>query len=1182
MADVKITIDIDADTAAIDRVRQKLRRLCMEADDCTDTMDKHATSLRDLGKAQDDAGKNTEKNGKKMGTLGKIAKFLNGGLKKLAMLGFKYVAIEAAAALAVIGSAGILFKAGALLAKGYQMALSGVAYALAAVIAGAAAFAAAQRQFQSVQFAPAFSEGAINTESSFAAASGAMKMFVDDTQLAVIGTKGLSSAFKTLNDQQAVTGKTTAVFRELSNYTAGMGGDMEKGSQAMAKFLAQFQKDKSMTGAVTDAGKQLGPEFEKILKEARKKGLTSYDKFAKAAMDGELGETFSKYAGQLDAVNSTVIGKFKQAFAGIKSSFVEMGEPLLGPITKEIPRIANIIQALLLRIRGNVQEVGSGSLLTGIVNVFDKVANIVGNLVAGDLGKAGKLVSGMRTAVEWTGKAFEKVQDYLRPLVAASEVLWATLKPILGGFAGNFGSTIQTLSDSLVANKDSFVEFGNAIGKFLNATGQMGTMIKEVIIDLLPTASDTIRIFSEIITSAKPVFKAVLSFLKPILQVVNFVLKALLNVAEAIDVVLNPIISVLTLGLGDVKNVVKSLTAAVLLLGAAMVYSYSKGGIVKKAKDWIDGDSVGGQATKKGLKKGGKLLGRGLKSGGKALMRGGSAALKLAGGGSAAAGALAIGGGTVAGLGAAKLFERDDSIKSRSLSGLTGAAGGAALGAAATAWLGPGAAVGAVVGGIIGGVVGFIKAGKMKKEARKAASAVINDYMTNMDKAIKNGDIDALKKSKTDARKAAQAMFDKGGLSAGEMKKRLKDLEKLNKQVDTYIGNAGNFKQFGGMDADKMNEMLSEQKYAADAAKNEVLNVFEIMRKGGIDVGAAWDKTMGGINQRMLELRVAMFDINTNSLVEQQKAVDAAQRKLLEGDTSEESVTAFLKSAYEYALGQTGGDAVRATALMEETLGKAYGPKGSLNKVAKVVQDQADKIKIFDPNVLVNQMIQSGQLETQGKAIEAISGGQVTANQAELQIQTMIAGAGSKGAAKAAEIQSVMTAYMQGQVSREELLAALFDASGKKMEEVHSKVKSFENFALQNQDRTDANGRMGFGASSTSVVPAMSSQSVEVGGVTVQVSGFITDEKTAKWLAKMIADQTGKDIGRRMGSPTTATGFSVPTGGGSGGGFSAPTGGSGGGGGFSVPTGAFQPGGFSSPNPYGGAGGFSAPTTTGR
>jgi hypothetical protein len=261
MADVNIKIDIDADTSAIDRVRSKLRSLCKEVDDCTSTMDKHTKSLRELSDAQDNSGRRTEKNRNSFSRIGKAAKGLTGFLGKLAKFGFMYLGIEAAAALLVIASAGILFKSGQILAKAYEMSLSGVAYGFAAIVAAGAAALAAMRQFQAVQFAPSFSEGAINTDDPMRAASASMKIFIDDQEMAVIGTKGLTAAFKTLNDQQQVTGKTTAVFRQLSNYTAGMGGDMEKGSQSMAKFLAQFQKDKTMTEAVKEAGKELGPNF---------------------------------------------------------------------------------------------------------------------------------------------------------------------------------------------------------------------------------------------------------------------------------------------------------------------------------------------------------------------------------------------------------------------------------------------------------------------------------------------------------------------------------------------------------------------------------------------------------------------------------------------------------------------------------------------------------------------------------------------------------------------------------------------------------------------------------------------------------------------------------------------------------------------------------------------------------
>ena len=1114
MADVKITIDIDADTAAIDRVRSKLKALCREVDDCTQTHEKHTAALRDLSKAQKDNEDGSNKNTKKMSTLGKMAKGLSGFLKKLAMFGFKYLAIEAAAALVVIGSAGLLFKAGSMLAKGYQASLGAISYAMAGVVAAGAAFLASQRQFQQVQFAPMYSEGAVNTESSIVAASQAMSMFVEDSQMAVIGAKGLSSAFKTLSDQAPVTGKTTAVFRELSNYTAGMGGDMEKNSQAMAKFLAKFQKDKTLTEGVTTAGKELGPGFEKILKEAKKKGLNTYDKFAEAAMKGELGDTFKKYSGQLDTLNNTVIGKFKQSFSEIKSLLTDIGDPLLAPITNAIPRIKNIIEALLLRIRGNVQSIGSGSLLDGLVSAFEKGARLVGRMAGGDLGKAGSVFSGMRKAWDGIVSGFEKVQDYLRPLLAASSVLWDTLEPIFDAFGNNLDSSIQQLSDSLVDNKESWVGFGTAIGTFLTTVGSVGTMIKEVFIDLMPTLSDSLNLFSEIISASIPAFKVLLSLLKPIFWTINMILKAIMKIASIIDAVLNPIISVLTLGLLDVKNVVKSLTAAVLLLGAAMIASYAKGGVVKKAVKFIQDGGVQDAAKK------GKKVAKYGKKGGNALMRGGRAlagkvAPRLAsiGGGSAAAGASIAAGSAAAGYFTGgfvsdKLFNADTK-KSRAGGALAGAASGGAAGAAVGAGIGalfggvgagPGAIAGAIIGSIAGGISGYLKAGKERRVAKKAAGEILKSYSQGMDKAIKSGDIDALKKSAEKANEDLLGLEGSSKYGAQEIKKRRKEIESLNKQVDNYVTNASNFEMFAGMDADKMNELLGKKGgKGVDAAKNEILNIFEIMRQGGIDVSSRWRQVMGDFNQQLLEARLSMFD-NKITAIETADAVNAAQQKLLEGDTSEKSVTEFLKKSYEYALGQTGGDATAATALMKDTLDTAYGPGGSLNKVADVVRDQADKLRLFDPQVLIDQMSASGKLQTQGRAIETISGGKIGAGVAEVQIQKLVSGAGKDGAAMSSKIDKIMQAYMSGRITAEQLQASLF--SSDVMGSTLGQITSQDNM---NKGRVDEKGRTGFGATSTTVTPdSAAMQNIDIGGVTVQVSGLIKDKGTAEMIAKEV------------------------------------------------------------------------------
>lgn len=1143
MADVKITIDIDADTAAIARVRAQLKALCREVDDCADTHRKFTKQLDDLSGATRKNTKDDDDNKKGKSKLIKVVDFFSKGLRKLAMLGFKYVAIEAGAALAVIGSAGILFKTGAMLAKGYQSSLAAVSYALAAVAAAGAAFLAAQRQFQSVQFAPAFSEGAINTADRFAAASGAMKMFVDDTQMAVIGTKGLSAAFKTLNQQQAVTGKTTAVFRALSNYTAGMGGDLEKGSQSMAKFLAEFQKKKTMGDTVTEAGKELGPEFEKILKEAKKKGLTTYDKFAEAAMKGELGETFKKYSGQLDALNSTVIGRFKMAFSEIKSTFAEMGEPLLEPITKIIPRIANIIEALILRIRGNVQDIGTGSLLEGLVNVFDKVANFVGKIVTHDLSKAGTFVEGLKKMWDGVARVFEKIQDYLRPLQTAASNLWAALKPIVDAFAGNFNSTIQMLNDSLVNNKENWVSFGQSVGNFVTSIGNFGNSIKKTLIAIMPnlgkfleTIGKTMEILGTSIERAAPFLNTLLSIANTLLKIFNKLFSVISKIGSVLDVVF----------IGPLKAL-KGLTNAVL--------SFTALAGLGKVKSLVTGGKGGGlwNAGKKFMKPGGGMDDLRLRAmyGKEKYVRGAGNLVgkasnltskffgkgvpnpAAAGGTAAALGTTAIvagsayGGSKVGGFVSDKLFN-DDSMLSKTGGAAVGAASGGATGAAIGAGIGslfggigaaPGAAIGAVVGAVFGGISGWVKAGKEKKAARKAANEIMDNYNKGMDDAIKNGDLEALQKSRSEAMIKMQELAGSNKYGAKEVKKRQEELMKLNKQVDTYISNAGNFEMFFGGDADKMNEALDLYGKGADSAKDSIINIFEVMKKGGQDVGESWSQLMGGFNQSILESRLAMFDQKDTAL-EAQKAVDAAQRKILEGDTSEEAITGFLKNAYKYSLSQTGGDATKATALMQKQLEYAYGPGGALSTVADKVKAGADSLRLFDPQILVDQMIASGKLTAQGKAIETISEGKISGGAAELQIQKLIAGAGEGGAAMSSKIDTLMQGYMTGKITSDQLQMALFTEKGVGVDAVLGKMNSDEGLR---QSRAQAQADVAFQRGQTQVAGANlpASKQVNVGGVTIEVSGFIKDEETAKRFAKEVQKYITQ-YGERGGAATTA------------------------------------------------------------
>jgi hypothetical protein len=1086
MADVNIKIDIDADTSAIDRVRRKLRDLCREVDDCTGTMDKYSDSLRDMSGAQDEADRSNKRTGNGFTNTGKKAKGLLGFIRKLAMFGFKYLAIESLAALAVIGSAGVLFKTGQALAKGYQMALSGVAYAMTAIVAAGAAALAAMRQFQAVQFAPSFSAGAINTDDPMRAASAGMKMFIDDQQMAVLGTKGLTSAFKTLNDQQQITGKTTAVFRELSNYTAGMGGDMEKGSQSMAKFLAQFQKDKRMTEAVKEAGKELGPGFEKILKEANKLGLTTYEKFTEAALKGELGDTFKKYAGQLDAVNSTVIGQFKQGFSALKNILVEIGEPLLAPLTKEIPRVVNILKGLLLSIRSNVEAIGKGSLLEGMVNGFEKIALWIGKIVNRDIGKAGesinKIVDGWNTMM----RVFEKIQDYLRPLIPAAEALGRILMDILRAFGGGLDARIQNLSDQLVNNEEKFKSFTNGLSSFMDGFSKFGSAISNVLIESLPAIGVLLNIFGRVLE----------------------LLAALINGIMKIGEILGGMLGAITPDFLNLNKIVKALTASVIALGIAMMmigksknpfsnFSTNKGKVGKflKPGGGLDDLRLRGMYGKEALKKlpgkigrGAANLGRGAMNVGRAAFSGGSSS--LAAGGAAVAGS-AVGGYYGGGFVADKLFNANTKM-SRAGGALAGAGTGAAIGAGIGSVV-PivGTAAGAIIGGIAGAIGGFLSAGKERRKFDNIAKDILKNFSGSIDDAVKKGDTQALKEAAEKANMEYLELLEGGKYGVQAYNAKAKELADLNKQAKNAYDNFSAFEAIFG-DPDKLNTELEKQGKSTDMVKNGIIDIFKVMRDGGHDVAATWRGVMSEFNQKLVAARLAMFQLPLQT-IEMQEKVNAAQQRVLDGDTSEKSIISFLQDAFEYSMNLAQGDVTKATIHFQKTIEKVSGPGGSMNTVADKLMEQANKLNLFDPQVFADQLIATGQTEIQGRALAALTGGD--AGLATLEINRRLQ---SGGAEEGDRINRLLQLGTAGHLNDDQIMMAMSGDSAM-MESVLATGRMREAYAAPRSGNMHQTG-----------VAAPNSNPVNVGGVTVNVAGFITDDKTAKRIAQMVQTEIAR------------------------------------------------------------------------
>ena len=155
-----IKINVDADTAAIARVKAELEALCKSVDDCSKTSDKHSRSLKSLAGAEDEVASAMDKAAKASGRQSnsyskntKSVKYLLNtkyqlldithklfkGIEKLGKLAFKGMAIQALAAAGTLALSTLMFKAGAGAAKIYQGALNMLSGGLLAAAAAAAA-----------------------------------------------------------------------------------------------------------------------------------------------------------------------------------------------------------------------------------------------------------------------------------------------------------------------------------------------------------------------------------------------------------------------------------------------------------------------------------------------------------------------------------------------------------------------------------------------------------------------------------------------------------------------------------------------------------------------------------------------------------------------------------------------------------------------------------------------------------------------------------------------------------------------------------------------------------------------------------------------------------------------------------------------------------------------------------
>ena len=245
------------------------------------------------------------------------------GIKMMGVMLTKFVTKSAKFAALQVGALGVAMMAvhasfvlGNATMKAFRWLAQGAAGAAAALTIAVSTAAAAIREQQMAMYA--FKGGG-----NYQAASVMMRQLADDADLASAGAANLQAAFAAVSKTSTFTAGSANLLKGLMDF-ASAGKPLEEGVKSAGELIAALQDPKASFSKISEAAKALGPEMEKALAEAGGKGIKTAEQLKKAILDGTLSAA-GGVTGQFDAVNATLISRFKATFSIIKNDFADFG-----------------------------------------------------------------------------------------------------------------------------------------------------------------------------------------------------------------------------------------------------------------------------------------------------------------------------------------------------------------------------------------------------------------------------------------------------------------------------------------------------------------------------------------------------------------------------------------------------------------------------------------------------------------------------------------------------------------------------------------------------------------------------------------------------------------------------------------------------------------------------------------
>jgi hypothetical protein len=312
----------------------------------------------------------------------------------------------------------------------------------------------------------------------------------------------------------------------------------------------------------------------------------------------------------------------------------------------------------------------------------------------------------------------------------------------------------------------------------------------------------------------------------------------------------------------------------------------------------------------------------------------GTAGTALAG--VAAIGALSYGAGSYIG----GKFD-DDSVKSRGTSAAASALAGAGIGAAIGSFV-PiiGTGVGAAIGAAIGGITGYMKAGKQRKETRKAAEALVDDYGSKINEAIEGGNVDDLMLARNQLLKDKQKLINSNAdpaYAAKAVAKYDEQFKALNTTITNYTGNTSLAEQAFGVSAEALNNLAFTAGIDLTTKMLTLKDILNLVGKSAEDNARLMKQAWSGIGASVTGGVMSRIDRDKQA-TEASKNIDAAQLKLIGGDTSDSAIKNLVEQSMLFGTakyGDLGGTAVAGQGLID-----AFGEGGALANISQTAKDK--------------------------------------------------------------------------------------------------------------------------------------------------------------------------------------------------------------------------------------------------